>query len=134
MTELDEGGEACTWRRVRVRGSGSLSGTRSGRGRGAVGARSGRGRSWYSLRVIPSDTHPDVEAILIEGYRRMSVAEKMSRVVALSRAVQQLGLVDVRRAHPEAEERELSLRLASRRLDAETMRRAFGWDPDVQGY
>jgi hypothetical protein len=84
--------------------------------------------------VLPSDTHPKIEAILIEGYRRMGPAEKMSRVVALSRAVQQLGLADVRRAHPEADERELALRLASRRLDADTMRRAFGWDPDTRGY
>lgn len=64
----------------------------------------------------------------------MSVAEKMERVTAMSRAVQVLGLSDVRRAHPDADERELALRLASRRLDAETMRRAFGWDPDVKGY
>jgi hypothetical protein len=94
---------------------------------GVVGAR-------YSPPVLPTDTHPKVEALLLEGYRRMSVAEKMSRVVAMSRAVQQLGLADVRRAHPDADDRELSLRLASRRLDAATMRRAFGWDPEVEGY
>lgn len=84
--------------------------------------------------MVPSDTHPKVEAFILDGYRRMSVAEKMARVVAMSRAVQQLGLVDVRRAHPDATDRELSLRLASRRLDASTMRRAFGWDPNVEGF
>jgi hypothetical protein len=78
--------------------------------------------------------HPLVEALLIDGYRRMTVAEKMARVTAMSRAIQQLALVDVWRAHPDANERELALRLASRRLDAETMRRAFGWDPEVEGY
>ena len=84
--------------------------------------------------MLPDDTHPKIEAFLTEGYRRMSVAEKMARVVAMSRAVQVLGLADVRRAHPDASERELALRLASRRLDAETMRRAFNWDPEVMGY
>jgi len=84
--------------------------------------------------VLPSDTHPVVAALLTEGYRRMSCAEKMARVCALSRAVQQLGLADVRRAHAGADERELALRLASRRLDPELMRRAFGWDPAVEGY
>ena len=84
--------------------------------------------------MLPCDTHPDIEAVLIEGYRRMSVAEKMARVTALTRAVQELALMDVRRSHPEAESRELALRLASRWLDPEVMRRAFGWDPTVRGY
>ena len=84
--------------------------------------------------MLPADTHPKIEALILEGYRRMSVAEKMARVVAMSRAVQELALVDVRRAHPEADEREIALRLASRRLDAETMRIAFGWDPATKGY
>jgi len=88
----------------------------------------------YANLVLPNDTHPAMEAFVLEGYRRMTVAEKMERVVAMSRAVQELGLANVRRMHPDASERELSLRLASRRLDAETMRRAFGWDPDVMGY
>jgi hypothetical protein len=84
--------------------------------------------------VIPNDTHPAVEAFLIAGYRRMTVAEKMARVSALSQAVQQLAVVDIKRRHPHADVREQALRLASRRLDAETMRRAFGWDPDREGY
>lgn len=82
----------------------------------------------------PNDTHPQVAAFVREGYRRMTVADKLARVCALSRAVQELGLADVRRAHPNANDRELALRLASRRLDAGTMRRAFGWDPSLEGY
>jgi len=84
--------------------------------------------------VIASDTHPAVEAILIAGYRRMSVAEKLARVSAMSRAVQELALLDIQRRHPDADEREQALRLASRRLDAATMQRAFGWDPVREGY
>lgn len=64
----------------------------------------------------------------------MTAAEKVARVCSLSRAVQELGLLDVRRSHPGASERELQLRLASRSLDPELMRRAFGWDPSVEGY
>jgi hypothetical protein len=80
------------------------------------------------------DTHPEIDRIIVAGLQKMSFAEKLERVRQLSLAVQQLALVDVRRNHPEATERELMLRLASRRLDAETMRRAFGWDPDREGY
>lgn len=84
--------------------------------------------------MIPSDTHPSVEAFLVAGYRRMTVAEKLARVSAMSRAVQELALVDIQRRHPQADAREQQLRLASRRLDGETMRRAFGWDPEREGY
>ena len=91
-------------------------------------------REWYALAVPPSDTHPAVEQFIIEGYRKMSPAEKLTRVRELSRAVQELAMANIRRNHPNASERELMLRLASRRLDADTMRRAFGWDPDREGY
>lgn len=82
----------------------------------------------------PNDTHPAVEAMIVEGYRRMSPAQKLERVAALTRALDELALSDVRRRFPEASEREQALRVASRRLDADTMRRAFGWDPDSEGY
>lgn len=83
---------------------------------------------------LPNDTDPATEAILIEGYRAMSVAQKLERVRALTRAVQELALVDIRRRHPEADERELALRLASRWIEPDLMRRAFGWDPRDSGY
>ena len=81
-----------------------------------------------------SDTHPDVEKRLIEGYRAMTPAQKWRRVCDLNRTLDALARADVRRRHPEAYEREVNLRVASRRLPAELMRRAFGWDPDRQGY
>src|SRR5438876_10780867 len=62
----------------------------------------------------PNDTDPLVEAMLVEGYRGMSPSQKLERVRALTRAVQELALVDIRRRHPDADEREQALRLASR--------------------
>ena len=81
-----------------------------------------------------SDTHPAIEAVLIKGYREMSPSQKIERVRAMTFAVQELALSDIRRRHPEADARELALRLASRWLDPELMRRAFGWDPRTEGY
>src|SRR4029079_10095599 len=69
----------------------------------------------------PGDTSPAVEAILIEGYRRMSPSQKLERVRAPNHAVQELALADIRRRHPSASERELSLRLASRWIGPELM-------------
>ena len=83
----------------------------------------------------PSDTAPDVERMLIEGYRRMSPVEKLNRVVGLNRALEQLASARLRSKYGEAmTERERRLRLAALRLDPSLMRDVFGWDPAVHGY
>ena len=81
-----------------------------------------------------NDTDPKIEAVLLEGYRAMSVAQKLARVSALTQAVQELALLDIRRRHPDADPREQALRLASRWLDPDLMKRAFGWDVRVSGF
>ena len=81
-----------------------------------------------------NDTDPAIEAMLIAGYRRMSPSQKLECVRALTRAVQQLALLDIRRRHPGADEREQALRLASRWIEPEPLRRAFGWDVREVGY
>jgi hypothetical protein len=83
---------------------------------------------------LPNDTHPKIEAMLIEGYRKMSPSQKLERVGALTRAVQELALMDIRRRHPNADSREQALRVASRWIDPELMIRAFGWDVREVGY
>jgi hypothetical protein len=64
----------------------------------------------------------------------MSPAQKLERVRALTRAVQELALLDVRRRHPNADAREQALRVASRWIEPDLMVRAFGWDARVKGY
>ena len=80
------------------------------------------------------DTHPAIEKLVVDGYRKMTPAQKLAIVNDLTVMVQQLALTDIRRRHPLADEHEQKLRLASRWIDSATMRRVFGWDPDVQGY
>lgn len=81
-----------------------------------------------------NDTDPTIEALLIEGYRRMSPTEKLERVTALTRALHELALLDVRRRYPEADSREQALRVASRSIAPELMLRAFGWDVRKEGF
>lgn len=81
-----------------------------------------------------NDTHPDIEARIIAGYRAMSPARKFALVCSLTRAMNELALIDIRRRHPRADEHELMLRLASRTMDPELLKRAFGWDVGVEGY
>jgi hypothetical protein len=82
----------------------------------------------------PNDTDPAVESLLVEGYRRMSPSQKLERVRALNHAVQELALADIRRRHPDADEREQAFRLASRWIEPELMLRAFAWDVRKVGY
>lgn len=86
------------------------------------------------MSTQPNDTHPKIEALLVEGYRKMSVMQKLERVRALTRAVQELAILDVRRRHPDASAREQALRVASRWIEPDLMVRAFGWDVRVEGY
>lgn len=80
------------------------------------------------------DTPPEIEQMLIEGYRKMPAWRKLQQVAELNDLVCQLALNDIRRRHPEAGEREVKLRLASRRIEPELMMKAFGWDVEKEGY
>jgi hypothetical protein len=83
---------------------------------------------------IRSDTSPDAERVLIEGYRRMRPAEKLERVAALNRALIELATARLRAQYGASiSPRELRLRLAALWLDADTMRDAFDWDPALHG-
>jgi len=83
---------------------------------------------------VPSDTSPDAEGVLIEGYRRMSPAEKLDRVAALNRALVVLSTARLRAQYGAAmSPRELRLRLAALRLEPEIMRTVLAWDQAVHG-
>jgi hypothetical protein len=83
---------------------------------------------------LTNDTHSEIEALLIEGYRKMSPAQKLGCVCDLMQAAKELALLDVRRRHPDADAREQALRVASRWIEPELMLRAFGWDVGKEGY
>ncbi len=81
-----------------------------------------------------NDTSPEAEAVLIEGIRRMTPAEKIAMVRSLTRRVISTARSGVVRRHPDASDREVDLYLASRWLDPDLMLRAFGWDVRSKGY
>ena len=88
----------------------------------------------FRMKPLISDTSPEAEKILIEGYRRMSIQEKFHKMVEMTSFIKQLQIEETRRRHPEASERELQLRVASRTISPDLMRKAFGWDPEKEGY
>jgi hypothetical protein len=71
--------------------------------------------------------------VLIEIYRRMPGWQKLQQVCHLNWMADIAALADIHSRHPHAGPHELKMRLASRRLSAEDMRRVFGWDPDKEG-
>ncbi len=81
-----------------------------------------------------NDTAPEIERKMVELYRKMTPSQKAERVRQLSQTVEQLALSDIRRRHPEESPREWKLRMVSRYLPADLIRRAFGWDPVLKGY
>ena len=76
---------------------------------------------------------PEVLALVVEGWRRMTPADKVAQVRHLIVTARRFTLAGIRRRHPHASERELRLRLASYWLDRETMVRYLDWDPEVEG-
>jgi hypothetical protein len=86
-----------------------------------------------AYRTQADDTTPEVERLVVEGWRRMSPAEKFRVTSELTSTARRLSRAGIRSRHPEASEREIDLRLASFWLDRETMIRLFDWDPKIHG-
>ena len=80
------------------------------------------------------DTHPQIQKIMIAGYRQMSPQQKLKRVDELTKAIQQLALSRISKKYGVLPVREQQLRLASLWLDRQTMINVFQWDPHQEGY
>lgn len=65
-----------------------------------------------------------------EGLKKMTPQERVQRAVSLTVFTHQIALAGIRERYPDETEREHELRLAARYIDAQTMRKAFGWPPD----
>ena len=61
---------------------------------------------------LSADTPPEIERLQVEGWRRMSTAEKAAVVSGLAQAARDMALAGVRHRHPGASPREQFLRLA----------------------
>jgi hypothetical protein len=59
----------------------------------------------------------------------MSGAQKIAIVEELNAITRALTEQRIRERHPDADEREIFLRVVATWLEPELMRRAYGWDP-----
>ena len=77
------------------------------------------------LRSLASDTAADIERLQIEGWRRMSAAERAATVTALTRAAFEMTKVGIRHRHPGESEDSYRTRLAEILFGSELARHVF---------
>jgi hypothetical protein len=75
-----------------------------------------------------ADTDPEVMAVWIGLIRQKTPSEKLIMVMDLVAMGFSLSITGERELDPEASDEEIFLRAAARRLDAETMKRVYGWE------
>ena len=81
---------------------------------------------WYE------DTDPAALEVFFQLHRDMTPHDRASRVFEMIAFQDGLQQASVRQLYPEADDREVFLRVAARRLDPETMLRVYGWNPDLK--
>lgn len=77
------------------------------------------------------DTHPKIEAMLVEHWRTMSAGEKLLRIADLIETGEVLSRSGVRNQYPNPSAEEVRLRVIARRLDKQSMMAVYGWHPDM---
>jgi hypothetical protein len=80
-----------------------------------------------------SDTDPKAMEVWLDLLRKMPASQKIESVFALSTLAIEFSQAGVRMDWPQADDREVFLRAASRRLSREQMIQVYGWDPDANG-
>ncbi|MEO8025778.1 MAG: hypothetical protein ABI823_04870 [Bryobacteraceae bacterium] len=77
------------------------------------------------------DTDPQAFEVYTQMHRDMSLDQKLNRIFELVEFSEGLVRDRILREHPKASDREVFLRVASTRLDRQSMIDAYGWDPDL---
>ena len=77
-----------------------------------------------------TDTDPRAMEVWLDLMRRMPAGEKLGATLNASQFLLQLYEMGVRRLHPDANDREVLLRVAARHLPRDLVIRAYGWDSE----
>ncbi len=77
-----------------------------------------------------SDTHPDALRAYLKIQRGIPPERKLQMIEEMYEAMIALQTAEVRRLYPEADDREVFLRVTARRLGPELMKKVYGWQQD----
>jgi hypothetical protein len=86
------------------------------------------------VNIPVDDTDPEIERRMIEGMRKMTPADKLQGIMALNALLETMTLALLRKQYPDATDEEYRMRLAARRVPADLLKKAVGWDVEVEGY
>lgn len=78
------------------------------------------------MSVLSSDTHPKMETLQIEFWRKATPTRKMHMLAQLNASARTVALAGLRSRYPQATERELRRRLAGLLLGEDLARKAYG--------
>jgi hypothetical protein len=76
-------------------------------------------------RPLAADTSPEIEARQVDGWRRMTAAQKAALVTSATRAADQMAMAGIRARFPNASAREQFLRLAILKFGDDLARQAY---------
>ncbi len=76
------------------------------------------------------DTDPRAMEVWLDLLRSKTPGERLATALDLSNFALQFSEMGVRKAHPDADDREVFLRVAARHLSRDLMIRAYHWDPE----
>jgi hypothetical protein len=86
------------------------------------------------MRPQSRDTSEEIERLKFEAYRQMTPSQRIGLMLEMNAIIEASQRAAILREHPHADEREIILRLASRRVDKTLLKKFTGWDVDVEGY
>ena len=86
------------------------------------------------MKPLSPDTTSDAQRKQYELMGRLTPEQKLSMAFALTDAMRQLILADLRHRFPGADDEEIRRRFIARVLPREIVIRAYGFDPKEEGF
>ena len=86
------------------------------------------------MKPLSQDTTPEAQRKHYELMRKLSPEQRLSMAFALTDATRNLILADLHHRFPEANENEIRRKFIARVLPREDVIRAYGFDPEAEGF
>jgi len=75
------------------------------------------------------DTQPEALRVFLDLNHRLPAQRKFELLFEMSESINATYAAQERQANPAADDREIFLRVAERRLGSDVVRKAYGWAP-----
>ena len=86
------------------------------------------------MKPLSPDTSTEAQRMQYELLRRLSPSQKLALAFELTDALRDLVLADLHHRFPDADDAEIRRRFITRVLSRADVIRAYGFDPEAEGY